>query len=110
MSDINKTIREYDAIITKCESLFSKKMQDYGTSWRILRPSSLTDQIYIKAKRIRTLQQAGDSPLAAKEIGHLPVRSVPSFPILAHLVQDKPQVLREVRAPLVVELQVLLAR
>lgn len=63
MSDINKTIREYDAIITKCESLFSKKMQDYGTSWRILRPSSLTDQIYIKAKRIRTLQQAGDSKI-----------------------------------------------
>lgn len=59
---------------------------------------------------IQSLQQAGDSPLAAKEIGHLPVRSVPSFPILAHLVQDKPQVLREVRAPLVVELQVSLAR
>lgn len=63
MSDINKTIREYDAIITKCESLFSKKMQDYGTSWRILRPSSLTDQIYIKAKRIRTLQQSEDSKI-----------------------------------------------
>ena len=61
MSDINTTIKQYDSIIAKCEELFAKKMQDYGTSWRILRPSSLTDQIYIKAKRIRTLQTSSES-------------------------------------------------
>lgn len=44
-----------------CRSLYLKKMHDYGTAWRILRPESLTDQIFIKANRIRTLQQTGEA-------------------------------------------------
>ena len=50
---------EYDAQLSGCRSLFLDKMHDYGTAWRILRPSSLTDQIFIKAQRIRTLQEGG---------------------------------------------------
>ena len=50
---------EYDNIIKKTRDLFIKKMKDYGTSWRILRLASLTDQIFIKAKRIRSIQQSG---------------------------------------------------
>ncbi|MBO6118349.1 MAG: DUF1599 domain-containing protein [Bacteroidales bacterium] len=50
---------QYDNIIKKSRDLFVKKMKDYGTSWRILRLSSLTDQIFIKAKRIRSIQQSG---------------------------------------------------
>jgi hypothetical protein len=50
---------QYDNIIKKCRDLFIKKMQDYGTSWRILRLESLTDQIFIKAKRIRSIQESG---------------------------------------------------
>ena len=46
----------FDAIIAKCRELFKKKTQDYGTAWRILRLPSLTDQIFIKAQRIRSLQ------------------------------------------------------
>lgn len=42
--------------VSECRSLFEKKLHDYGASWRILRPSSLTDQLYIKAKRIRSLE------------------------------------------------------
>jgi hypothetical protein len=56
-----KTVESFDAIITDCETLFRKKMSDYGTAWRILRTTSLTDQIFIKAQRIRTLEEKGVS-------------------------------------------------
>ena len=51
------TSKEYDAVIETCKNLFVKKMGDYGSAWRILRLPSLTDQIFIKAQRIRGLQQ-----------------------------------------------------
>ena len=51
------TDKQYDTAVQICRDLFKKKMQDYGCAWRILRVSSLTDQIFIKAQRIRTLQQ-----------------------------------------------------
>ncbi|ULC58813.1 DUF1599 domain-containing protein [Flaviramulus sp. BrNp1-15] len=51
------TSKQYDAVIDTCKSLFVKKMSDYGSAWRILRLPSLTDQIFIKAQRIRSLQQ-----------------------------------------------------
>ncbi len=53
------TSLEYDNIITKTRDLFAKKMKDYGTAWRVLRLSSLTDQIFIKANRIRSIEQSG---------------------------------------------------
>ena len=53
------TSQQYDTIISKCEDIFTKKTKDYGTAWRILRTSSLTDQIFIKAQRIRTLEDKG---------------------------------------------------
>lgn len=51
------TSQEFDSVIAVCRSLFLKKTQDYGTAWRILRLSSITDQIFIKAQRIRTLEE-----------------------------------------------------
>ena len=54
---MQNTIKQYDYVINQCSELFSKKMKDYGSAWRILRLSSLTDQIFIKAQRIRGLQQ-----------------------------------------------------
>ena len=51
------TSKQYDSVITKCRTLFVNKMSDYGSAWRILRLPSLTDQIFIKAQRIRGLQQ-----------------------------------------------------
>lgn len=51
------TSSEYDDVIKICKNLFLKKTKDYGTAWRILRISSLTDQIFIKAQRIRTLEE-----------------------------------------------------
>ena len=53
---MNSTQLQYHRVIDNCKSLFKKKMHDYGSAWRILRLSSLTDQIYIKAQRIRGLQ------------------------------------------------------
>ena len=53
------TEAEYQAVIDHCRELFTKKNQDYGTSWRILRLPSITDQIFIKAQRIRTIQEKG---------------------------------------------------
>ena len=54
---MDQTTQQYNRIVALCRELFQKKMHDYGTAWRILRTSSLTDQLYIKANRIRTLQE-----------------------------------------------------
>ncbi len=54
---MQNTSKQYDSIINTCRSLFNNKMKDYGSAWRILRLPSLTDQIFIKAQRIRSLQQ-----------------------------------------------------
>ena len=58
---MTKTSEQYDIVIDKCKDIFMKKMQDYGTAWRILRPTSITDQIYIKANRIRSIEEKGVS-------------------------------------------------
>jgi len=54
---MTKTSKQYDAVVSICKSLFEKKMSDYGSAWRILRLPSLTDQIFIKAQRIRQIQE-----------------------------------------------------
>ena len=55
--NMEKTLHQYDEVIKECRELFANKLQDYGTAWRILRLSSVTDQIYIKANRIRSIQE-----------------------------------------------------
>ncbi len=59
MSKETNTDQQYEQIVALCRDVFLKKMQDYGSAWRILRPPSLTDQITIKAQRIRSLQSKG---------------------------------------------------
>lgn len=54
---MQNTSKQYDAVISVCRDLFINKMKDYGSAWRILRLPSLTDQIFIKAQRIRSLQE-----------------------------------------------------
>ena len=58
-SSPSQTEIEYRQVIAHCKALFDKKNKDYGTSWRILRLPSLTDQIFIKAQRIRSIQDKG---------------------------------------------------
>lgn len=55
----DKTLTQYDNAIAECREIFLRKTHDYGTAWRVLRPKSLTDQIFIKAKRIKTIEEKG---------------------------------------------------
>ena len=64
-----KTSIQFEKIIKECRDLFSKKLQDYGAAWRVLRPSSITDQIYIKVNRIRTLQMTDVKMIDESEEG-----------------------------------------
>lgn len=72
---MSKTSQQYDQVIERCASLFEKKMKDYGSAWRILRLPSLTDQIYIKAQRIRSIENKGvqmvDEGITSEFIGIL---------------------------------------
>ena len=58
------TSQQFDEVIAHCRALFEKKMHDYGSAWRILRLSSLTDQIFIKAQRIRSIEDKGTQKVA----------------------------------------------
>lgn len=70
---IEKTAHEYKSVISTCKSLFEKKTRDYGTAWRVLRLPSITDQIFIKAQRIRSIQEKGtqkvEDPIRDEFIG-----------------------------------------
>ena len=61
MDKFEKTNAQFEAAIGECATLFEQKLHDYRASWRILRPQSLTDQLFIKAKRIRQLELTGES-------------------------------------------------
>jgi hypothetical protein len=63
---MNQTNIEYSDVINVCRDIFIKKTTDYGTAWRILRPSSLTDQLFIKAQRIRTIQETGQNKVGER--------------------------------------------
>lgn len=56
---MDQTIQQYQQIMAVCSEVFRNKMKDYGTAWRILRPESITDQIFIKARRIRSIEDKG---------------------------------------------------
>ncbi len=56
---INQTASQYDDVIGQCRHIFLNKSKDYGTSWRVMRLSSIADQIFIKAQRIRTIEEKG---------------------------------------------------
>lgn len=66
------TEQQFDAALSRCRDLFERKLHDYAPAWRVLRPSSLTDQIYIKAKRIRELEMLGGDGQSAVGEGSLP--------------------------------------
>lgn len=68
MKELNSnTLADFEKAISICREIFVKKLRDYGTSWRVMRPSSLTDQIYIKARRIRSIEEKGKENLRVNE-------------------------------------------
>jgi hypothetical protein len=83
---VSNTSAEYDAVIKVCKNLFMKKTIDYGTAWRILRPQSITDQIFIKAQRIRTLEEKKvakvDEDITSEYIG------IVNYCVIAMMQQD----------------------
>ncbi|MCB0530618.1 MAG: DUF1599 domain-containing protein [Lewinellaceae bacterium] len=70
---MEKTVQQFQEILAHCRDLFLKKTADYGTAWRILRPASITDQLYIKALRIRSIEEKGKQevtdPIESEFIG-----------------------------------------
>lgn len=58
------TNQQYDQVVTECKEIFIKKAKDYGTAWRVLRTISIVDQIFIKAQRIRTIQEKGEQKVS----------------------------------------------
>jgi hypothetical protein len=86
----------YQKIIEGCRDVFCKKTRDYGTAWRILRPSSLTDQIFIKAQRIRTIQETGENKVGESIDGEF--AAIINYCIMA-LIQLKESTLIEMELP-----------
>lgn len=78
---MRKTLEQYQAVITACKDIFIKKTKDYGTSWRVLRPISIVDQIFIKAQRIRNIQEIGEQKVA-DDIGN-EFRGIVNYGIIA---------------------------
>jgi len=64
LTSMTKTEQQYDQVIASCKEIFLKKAKDYGTAWRVLRPISIIDQIFIKAQRIRTIQEKKQQKVA----------------------------------------------
>lgn len=65
------TDQQYDSAVNSCKEIFLKKTKDYGTSWRVYRPISIADQIYIKAKRVRNIQETGIQKIQDDVVGEL---------------------------------------
>src|ERR1700743_271318 len=66
---MNQTNQQYDQAFRSCKDIFIKKTRDYGTSWRVLRTISIADQLYIKARRIRTLQETDVTKVGEDKAG-----------------------------------------
>ncbi|HEY6902237.1 MAG TPA: DUF1599 domain-containing protein [Puia sp.] len=80
MKDTNQ---QYDTAVEACKSIFIKKTRDYGTSWRVLRTISIADQLYIKARRIRTLQETAESKVGEDKTGEF--RAMVNYGIIGQI-------------------------
>ena len=86
---MTQTLEQFQSVVAQCRDLFLKKTADYGTAWRILRPSSITDQLYIKALRIRSIEEKGvqqvSDPVADEFLGLV------NYSIIALIQNDLPE-------------------
>jgi len=91
--ELTKTAVQYDNIINQCREIFTKKTQDYGTAWRVLRTISIVDQVYIKAQRIRTIQEKGEQKIVDDIKGEF--IGIINYSVIGliqmHLAQDAPE-------------------
>lgn len=86
MTDTNK---QYDEVISSCKEIFLKKAKDYGTAWRVLRTISIVDQIFIKAQRIRTVQQKGQQKVADDTAGEF--KGIINYAVIGLIQLDLPE-------------------
>lgn len=82
------TNEQYDSAVRSCEDIFLKKTKDYGTSWRVYRTISVVDQIYIKAKRIRTIQEKGEQKIGDDVISEF--KGILNYAIIGLIQLDLP--------------------
>lgn len=81
------TLSQFDAAVAPCRDIFCKKLHDYSASWRIMRPRSITDQLYIKAKRIRTIEECGTSLVGDDILGEF--MAIINYGIIALIQLEK---------------------
>lgn len=86
---MNHTIDQYDKALHSCQDIFLKKTRDYGTSWRVLRTISIADQLFIKAKRIRTLQQKTERLVGEDRTGEF--MAMVNYGVIGLIQLDLPQ-------------------
>ena len=84
---MKNTSAQYDAVLAECRAEFEKKLTDYGPSWRIFRPQGITDQIFIKANRIRTLEETKLSLVGEGIIGEF--RGIVNYSLIALIQLEK---------------------
>src|SRR5687767_9762218 len=86
---MSNTNEQYDAIIKACADIFLKKTRDYGTAWRVLRTISIVDQIYIKAQRIRTIQEKGQQKIDEDSMGEF--KGIINYAIIGLIQLELPE-------------------
>ena len=86
---LEQSLVQYDAVINRCKELFLHKNRDYGTAWRVLRLSSLTDQIYIKASRIRNIEEQGSQKVEDKiEVEYVGIINYCLLALIQHYLKN----------------------
>src|SRR5215217_5459660 len=81
------TMNQYDEAVNNCREIFINKVRDYGTSWRVLRMISIVDQIFIKAQRIRTIQEVKEQKIADDIAGEF--KGILNYAVIALIQIDK---------------------
>lgn len=83
------TIKQYDRAVAACRDIFIKKAKDYGSSWRVLRIISIVDQVFIKARRIRNIQETGDQQIDDQIDNEF--RGIVNYGVIALIQLDRPE-------------------
>src|ERR1700733_13853859 len=106
------TNEQYDGELSRCREIFVRKTRDYGTSWRVLRTISIADQLYIKAKRIRTLQETQERMVGGDKAGEF--RAMVNYGVIGliqlSIAPDAPQELTTEQAEEHYDKMIALAR
>ena len=99
---MSQTNSQYDAVVGACRDIFSKKTRDYGTSWRVLRTISVVDQIFIKALRIRTIQEVKQQMVSDDIPGEF--KGILNYAVIGLIQLQRPPVIEDLPLDIVISL------